>query len=325
MIELKPNSMNNFFDNQRILGLIWKRKFHFIIVGVIAIVLSAIFSGPFFIQPKYKSEARIYPSNIGEMSDESNTEQMLEILNSNDIKFQMFEAFNLDEVYGISKDDPQFKTNIFGIYGTNVSIQKTEFETARIKVLDTDPNRASDMCDSLITFYNRKVRGMHRIKHKELVDIYGKQLDEKYQELNGYKSKLDSIREISGIISYSLQAPEATRGYMNSLIDGTGKKSSTDSKKLENIYYNLARYGTEENFYEAKFEATLEYILDIKQLHDEQVAEYEKVITFSHVVEHPFPADKKSYPVRWLIVAFSALSAVFIALITFLILDYGKE
>ena len=63
--------MNNFFDNQRILTLIWKRKFHFIIVGVIAVILWAIFSGPTFIKPKFKSTARIYPSNISEMSEES--------------------------------------------------------------------------------------------------------------------------------------------------------------------------------------------------------------------------------------------------------------
>ena len=55
--------MNNFFDNQRILTLIWKRKFHFILVGIAAIVLSAIFSGPAFIKPKYKSTASVYTTN----------------------------------------------------------------------------------------------------------------------------------------------------------------------------------------------------------------------------------------------------------------------
>jgi len=43
------------------------------------------------------------------------------------------------------------------------------------------------------------------------------------------------------------------------------------------------------------------------------------------VVEYPVPADKKSYPVRWLIVAFSAFSAVFVALLVFLVLDYRKK
>ncbi len=89
--------MDNFFDNQRILNLIWKRKFHFVIVGIIAVVLSAIFSGSAFITPKFKSTARVYPTtNIAVFSDESRTEQMLELINSRDIKLKMFEAFELD-------------------------------------------------------------------------------------------------------------------------------------------------------------------------------------------------------------------------------------
>ena len=85
--------MNNFFDNQRILEVIWKRKFHFIIVGLVAIALSAVFSGSTFIKPKYKSTARIYPTNLWELSEESKTEQMLEVINSRDIKLKMFDAF----------------------------------------------------------------------------------------------------------------------------------------------------------------------------------------------------------------------------------------
>ena len=40
---------------------------------------------------------------------------------------------------------------------------------------------------------------------------------------------------------------------------------------------------------------------------EEYLAEYEKEITYSHVVEYPYAAAKKAYPVRWLIVVFSVL------------------
>jgi uncharacterized protein involved in exopolysaccharide biosynthesis len=43
------------------------------------------------------------------------------------------------------------------------------------------------------------------------------------------------------------------------------------------------------------------------------------------VVEYPFAADDKSFPVRWIIVAFSAISGVFLALLVFLVLDYRKD
>lgn len=315
--------MDNFFNNQRILKLIWKRKFHFVLVGIIAVVLSALFSGPGFITPKYKSTARLYPINIGELSDESKTEQMLEVLNSNDLKFKMFDAFELDKVYEVPKDNPHYLAYMLGIYGSNVSVRKTEFETAEIKVMDTDPQRASNMCDSIIHFYNRKVGDMHRAKHKEMVDISKKQLDKKYVELTQYEQQLDSIREAYGIISFNGQVPEVTRGYMNALASGRG--SSSDTKKIEKLYDNLSTKGTKATYIENKFNKTMLAIDSLSTLYETHLIEFEKEITYSHVVEYPYAADKKAYPVRWLIVAFSTMSAVFLSLLLFLVLDYRKE
>lgn len=314
--------MENFFDNQRILNLIWKRKFHFVIIGAIAIVLSAIFSGPEFITPKFKSVARIYPTNIWTMSEESETEQMIEVLNSNDIKFKMFEAFDLDKVYKVNKEDPNYLTYMLDFYNTNVSINKTEFETAEIKVMDHDPVRASNMCDSIIHFYNLKVRQMHKIKDKEMVDISEKALHQKQHELTTLEKSLDSLRESTGIISFGKQVPELTRGYMNAL--ATGRGSASDTKKIENLYENFSESGTRAVNLENKYNRTMHVIDSLQEVYERYLIEYEKEITYSHVVEYPFPADKKSYPVRWLIVLLSTVSAVFIGLLTFLVLDYKK-
>ncbi|QIA09284.1 GumC domain-containing protein [Draconibacterium halophilum] len=314
--------MDNFFDNQRILKLIWNRKFHFVIVGVIAVALSAIFSGPAFITPKFKSAARLYPVNLWTLSDESETEQMLEILNSNDIKFRMFETFDLAQVYKINKEDPQYLTYLLAEYNTNVSTSKTEYETAEIKVMDENPQRASDMCDSIISFFDQKVRELHRTKNKEMVDITSKQLNQKNNELEVFEHQLDSIREKYGIISFD-QVDEITRGYMNAL--ATGRGSASDTKKIEKLYDNFSKEGSRAYRLENKYNQTLHTIDSLTIVYDTYLSEYEKEITYSHVVEYPFPADKKAYPVRWLIVAFTTLSTVFFALLVFLILDYGKK
>jgi uncharacterized protein involved in exopolysaccharide biosynthesis len=314
--------MNNFFDNQRILDIIWKRKFHFVTVGVIAIILSAIFSGPTFITPRFKSTARVYPTNIWVLSDESETEQMLEILNSNDLKLKMFDTFELDKVYEVNKDDPKYFTYMFDNYNTYVSTRKTEFETAEVEVLDIDPNRASAMCDSIISFYNKKVGEMHKAKEKEMVVISSQQLKENHEQLTDIEKQLDSIRKESGILSYDYQVPELTRGYMNAL--ATGRGSSSDTKKIENLYDNFSNYGSKAARLEHFFDKKLEVIDSLNIEYQHHLMEYRKNITYSHVVEYPFPADKKSYPVRWLVVLFSAFSAIFIALLTFLVLDYRK-
>jgi capsular polysaccharide biosynthesis protein len=315
--------MNNFFDNQRIVNLIWKRRFHFVIVGVVAVVLAAIFSGSAFIRPMYKSTARIYPSNIGEMSEESKTEQMLEIINSNDVKLQMFDAFPLNEDYKVKKDDPKYLTYMFDIYNKNVSASKTQYETVELVVMDFYPQRAADMCDSLINFYNLKVGQIHKAKRGEVLVILKKQLEKKQHEYDSVYVSLNKIRTESGIIDFQKQVPEVTRGYMTAL--ATGRGSAADTKQIKNLYDNMLASGADAFRLEKEYNYLINSLDSIQLLYDINLSEYEKEITYSHVVEKPFAADKKSYPVRWMIVFFSAFSAVFMALLVFLVLDYRKE
>lgn len=315
--------MNNFFDNQRIFTLIWKRKFHFVVVGVIAIVLSAIFSGPTFIRPMYKSTARIYPSNIGEMSEESKTEQMLEIINSNDVKLKMMESFPLNEDYKINKDDPQYLTYMFDIYNKNISASKTQYETVEISVLDFYPKRASEMCDSLIHFYNQQVGQIYKAKNLEMIQILDKQINKKRTEYDSVVTNLNKIRSESGIIDFREQVSEVTRGYMTALANGRG--ATSDTKQIKNLYDNMIESGAQAYQLERNLDYLTGNLDSLKTLYDLNLSEYEKDITYSFVIEKPFPADKKSYPVRWLIVLFSLVSAVFMAMLVFLVLDYRKE
>lgn len=316
--------MDNFFDNQRILKLIWKRKFHFVIVGVIAVALSAIFSGPAFITPKFKSTARVYPtSNIAVYSDESRTEQLLEVINSRDIKFRMFNAFNLDTVYNVDKNSPQYITYMLDKYNTNVSASKTEYETVEIKVLDEDPLRASNMCDSIISFVNEKIRELHAIKHFEVIKITKDHLATNKNKLDSIRPLFQELREKTGIISFSKQLGYVTEGYMLSLSENKGNTS--DGKKIEKQLNQFKQKGLDAYQLEKLFLKYNNAVDSLKNIIEIESIEAKKRITYSHVVEYPFPADKKSYPVRWLIVAFTTLSAIFFALLVFLVLDYRKE
>ncbi|WP_297097383.1 Wzz/FepE/Etk N-terminal domain-containing protein [uncultured Draconibacterium sp.] len=316
--------MDNFFDNQRILKMIWKRKFHFIIVGIAAIALSAIFSGPAFITPKFKSTARVYPtSNIAVYSDESRTEQLLEIINSRDIKFRMFDAFNLDEVYNVDKNSPQYTTFMLDKYNTNVSASKTEYETVEIKVMDEDPARASNMCDSIISFVNEKIRELHSLKHIEVIQITKEHLAINRNILDSIRPIYQSLRDETGILSYQKQLGYVTEGYMLSLSENKG--NTNDGKKIEKQLNQFRQKGLDAYRLERLFSKYNNAVDSLKSVIEVEQIEAKKRITYSHVVEYPFPADKKAYPVRWLIVAFTTLSAVFFALLVFLVLDYGKK
>lgn len=314
--------MNDFFDNRRILDIIWKRRLHFIIIGTASVVLSAIFSSPFFIPPKYKSTARLYPINLSIMSEESETEQMLEVLNSKDLKLQMVDAFGLGDVYKVRKEDPLFQTYVLAIYDKNFSARKTEFETAEISFLDRDPERAFQMCDSLIGMYNLKVREMHASKNREMVKILNDNLVERTKERDSLVERLTQARKESMILDYEGQAQEVTRGYVRALSEG--REQAAGTREIRKLYDNLIEKGAETRIMEAQFEYLNVTIDSLRTAYELHFSEARKYITYAHVVENPVIPDKKAYPVRWLIVAVSLFAALFVALLAMIVLDYKK-
>ena len=316
--------MTNFFDNQNILEIIWKWKKHLIVVGILAIVVSVIFSSPMFIQPKFKSTARIYPSfNIYTFSDESESEQMLEFINSQDIKFRVIDAFNLSEVYKISKNDPMYQTYILAEFNDNVSFKKTEYETIEIRVLDADPKRACAMCDSIISFLDEKIRSVHRIKYEEVANISARDLKKLDHELDSIKSKMDVLRKDYKILDYESQAKEVTRGMVNVLAEQ--KKNTAGGKELQEWMKNLSEKGGEYELLANQQKTCMIQRDSIKIIHDQSVSNAHKKINYGQRVQNPVPADKKSYPVRWLIILTSTFAAVFTALLVILVLENKKS
>ena len=49
------------------------------------------------------------------------------------------------------------------------------------------------------------------------------------------------------------------------------------------------------------------------------IREYRKTFTYNNIVSKPVASDKKAYPVRWIIVAMSMLSALFLAFLVLLV------
>jgi len=316
--------MTNFFDNQSLLEIIWKWKKHLIIVGVLAVLFSAIFSSSVFIQPKYKSTARIYPSfNIYTFSDESESEQLLEFINSQDIKFRVIDAFNLSDVYKISKSDPLYQTYILAEFNDNVSFKKTEYETIEITVLDVDPKRACAMCDSIVSFLDDKIRSVHKIKFEEVVKIASKDLKSLDHEIDSIRAKMDVLRKEYKILDYESQAKEVTRGMVNVLSEQ--KKNTSGGKELQEWMKNLSEKGGEYEILANIQKTSLVERDSIKKVYDQALSNSKKKINYGQLVQNPVPADKKAYPVRWLIVLASTLSALFVAMLVILVLENRKN
>jgi capsular polysaccharide biosynthesis protein len=315
--------MTNFFDNKDLLNTLWKWKKHLIVVGMLSVLLSAFFSSAIFIKPKYKSTARVYPSkNLYVFSDESESEQLLEIISAQDIKLRLIDAFDLSSVYKISKKEPMYLSYMMAEFNDNISFKKTEYETIEISVLDTDPKRAAAMCDSIIVFLDEKVLSMHRIKYIESAIITKKEMDMIMLQVDSVKTRMDFIRKEYGIFEYTQQSKEITEGMVDMLVKQ--KIDSKEGRRLEKWMKDFAEYGGEFELL-AKQQIILTTQLEaLKKLYDEAVSGSTKKIIYGQLVQSPIPADKKSYPIRGMIVLISTLAALFTAMLVILVLDKKK-
>ena len=287
-------------------------------------IASAIFSSSIFITPKYKSTARIYPSNnIYTFSEESKSEQLLEFVTSLDIKLRTIDVFNLDEVYRLNKQDHNYMTQILNKFDDNVNCKKTEFETIEIQVLDTDPQRASNMCDSIVSFLNAKVRLLHKIKHEEVATIAKKDYSLISHKVDSLEEKLNFLRKEYQILDYRVQAEEITKGMVRVLAQ-QGMNTS-GGKQLTKWFKNLSEKGGEFEILDRQQREFIGQKDSLMKIYDQSVSSANKKIIYGQLVQNPIPADKKSYPVRSIIVLMSTLAALFVALLSILLIENKRN
>jgi len=320
-IETKTHTiyMDNFFNNFNLLNIFYKWKWHLVIIVILAVVLSAIFSGPSFITPKYKSYAILYPSNVFPYSDESETEQMLQLIQGRDIQDSLIHIFNLADHYKIDSSYKYFYSTMLWEYSENVSIRKTEFESIRIEVLDSDPYTAKRMIDEMIRLYNQKVRTLHKNKFYEVMRNYKKTLIDKRFVLDSIQKKIYELATEYGLLDYKSQSEEVTKGFLRT-IDGSNI-SRINTPEVLKLKENIEKKGAELLVLTELARSEADGYSEFKLDYDNALLQYNREYTHCSVITKPYVADKKSYPIRWMIVLVSAIAVLIFSLVIIAIIE----
>ena len=304
--------MDNNFNNLSLVQLVLKWKWH-IIITVAAAICGAVFSSSMFITPLYKSEAVAYPANISPYSDESETEQMLQIINSQSITDSIIEKYDLWSDYKIDKNFKFAKTYMINEYHSKIKIGKTPYEAVSITVMDKDPFVACNIAKDILNFYDNKVHDLHTQKVGEVVTMYERQLKEKQRNIDSLKKRYTDICTTYGISDISSQTREATK----SLLSGSVKASEMQA--------NLEQYVAELIDLHTKIAAEGNTYVATKVEYEQNLRFFNSQLTYSNIITEPFPADKKAFPVRWVVVALSALGALLLSIVVIFIIENRKR
>lgn len=307
--------------NFDLLNIIFKWKITLAVVLVISVILSTVFSSSYFIKPKYKSWAVLYPSNLMPYSQESPTEQMIQLFQSDSVFNHVVARFNLVRHYGLDSANPTFRHRLMSIYNENVSIKKTEYEAVRIEVLDQNPRVACEMINEMINAFNAHTLYLNQAKSRELTEVFKMQLKQKEKQIDSINTELKELAVKYGIIDYKAQSRELSKEYYRTLASGNEKKINELTNSLRNLE---ERGGKFHELQEHLERSTWEYAKVLEQ-YNTVLNDSKKQLTYTNLIVKPFPADKKSYPVRWLIVIISACAALLFALIIIVIIEGKKK
>ena len=333
-VERKAESQ---FDSSNLIVYIYGWRKPLGILTLVAMVLAAIFSGPTFIKPKYKSTVVVFPSttnsvskallpqqvagrsqDILEFGDEQQSDQLIQVLGSDEIRLRIVDQFNLMKHYNIDTTGPYVRTSLYKTYDSNIKFKRTEFMSVEITVLDTDPDTAAAIANAIVELANEVRNRIQQERAKKGLRIIEAEYSGLKEEVTAMEETLTELRFKKGIHDYETQSAVLNEQYATALIKDPGSRAV---KELKSQLDTLAKYGGTYVSIRDDLKLLKEELVKIKTKLDQAKVDVSETLPYTFVVNSAFPSERKAYPIRWLIVFLSGLSTFVFTLIAILVLD----
>ena len=311
----------------------WKWRKWLLIVCVATFFVSAACS--FLVRSRYKSTALIYAPRTSSVSkillNEQNynerleikalatvdeTEQMLPFLNSVAIKDSLIEKYKLAEYYNINVNKKGGMTKLYKTVTNNLTIKRTDYGAISVSVSDWDPQRAYEMTLDVIRWLDTIKNAVEYERAQAACTILQNQMDSIEREIAAVN---DSIRALMahGVFDVKLQSERLTQQYAIAAAQGNTAAMQRIIKEQDTI----AKYGAQLTSYQDLEYNFSKYHALCKQKMMDAKMDMTTIMPVKFVIDKPFPADKKFYPKKSLIVVISTLCAFFLTMIVLLMIE----
>lgn len=306
-------------DTIRLFLLLRKWRKPLIVTALASLIVSFVFTLPLFMPPMYKATTVIYPVNLQAYSKESPTEQMVQLLNSEEVWMQLVRTFKLFQHYEIDSTGPFPRFEIMKRLQENIDVSKTEFESIEVHILDKDPVLAARMCDSLLVFTDRKALALNRNRSLEILIIARKQMEEKKAELDSIEKNLSFIRKNFGITDFESQVEGFSREYYHTLSMGKVNSQMEDARK------NLEDKGGEYILLKELLLRVSGSYSEYRLRYEQALSDSRKFLDFHNIITKATPPEKKHSPKRTLIMLLFTSSMLFIAILAILYKEHYSK
>lgn len=324
---------SNEFNSFGLIRFIWKWRKLLIIISIAAAIIS--FGASLLIRPQFKSTSIIYAPRTNSLSKillneqnynerldikayavEEETEHLIQILNSREIKDILIEKFNLVEHYGLKKDMKYWQTRLYKAMENMITIKRTQYGAISVTVSDWDSQLAARMANEIVNQLDTFKNKVERERASAAYYLLEKQLEEINHEMKRIDDSLSVLAE-NGVLILDRQAERITQQYAIAIAQGNIGAQQRLAKELE----KFAKWGpTVQTLQNEQLNFTEYQALCKSRMLDAKM-DMESNMPVKFVVEKAIPADKKSYPKKLIIMILSTLATFIVTLFTLIIIE----
>ncbi len=362
----EQNDQSYSFDILYFVQLIWKWKIPVIIACLISSVATYIFTGPKFITPLYKASVIFYPtSNVNlsttlltepgnqgfsvlEFGDDEDAEQLLQILNSDEMKNNVVIKYELASHYGLDTSKTISMLTLRTLLSKNLEVKQTEYKAIEVVVFDSDPALAAEMANYIANYADTKKNDIQKLKAKEALNIITEEYERQIKMMDSLNRILANLRNL-GIYDYFEQSSQLNEAYTLNKIRLDQEqallkvyeenKSSLPDTMIIKSKARVKGYQAAVNSIQPKLDLitkhggnylnsinTLELerkkLLSLKVRYESAKMGFEKTLPQKFVINSADKPEIASKPRRLLTTAIVSISTLLFALVAIVLLDY---
>lgn len=326
----------NFDDSSGLVNFIFKNLKPILTVTIVAAVLAAIVS--LFITNKYKSIVVLYPSNTSSISkalinesggakndllefgEEEKTEQLLQVLSSDMIRNEVVKKFNLLAHYEIDSTSDTKYAQLIDKFESNIKFRRNEYMAVEIIVLDEKPEDAAKIANGIAEILDVRMNEIQKERASKAFQIMERSYTDYLAYVKGLEDSLKFIMS-KGVHDFEKQSEVLTQAYAEAVTKNNKAAIDAINEKLDLI----SKYGAQQYNLKEKLQNSAIQFNQLKAKYEEAKMDANEKITNFFVVDHATPAEKKSYPVRSIIVIVAAACSFIFSLMVLLVMEKLKQ
>lgn len=326
---MEQTDLNLNKERERLLTFLFRKRKIILSFSFVASALA--FGLSYLITPLYLSTAIIFPAASSSVSfseqrntkassmdfgEEEQAEQLVQILQSAQIKDLIVEKFDLMKHYNISESDGYKYDKLNKAYEGHFSFERTRFGSIKIDVLDRDPKLAARMANEIVSLIDTVKNNIIRKRTLPAFEITKRKKEQLENEINALLNEMDSLSKL-GVVSLDVRSR-----LFQALVDS---KNPQEKKLLQKKIEINSLLGSTFDGLERKRNEKITKLEDFKVAYEQ--AESDAATDFSHkfVVQRATVADKKDQPKRIIITIIAAIGSFIFIVFSLLIIDRYKE